>query len=481
MRALVLGLWLLGALAGVQGEPLASFDDDLGLPPAAAARPLGGERVMDGMSYREVLRLLASRPMLDVNLVIAPSVRGLDHPAALRLAGMTLGEVMRLCLQLTGTRLARAGPRTFVVTEGTDGREFGAQRSAVVRPLRVLPSRVLEFLQSSPGLRRHLDPDRIHADDRLGGLHLIARPETVAKLEELVRYLDERDQQLWARIPLDHLDEAGLRLALEGLGRERRDRLPDFLVSEGGRMVVARGAPEEVARLQELVRALDRPPGQALVELTLLEVTREGLTRLGMSLGTGAVEAASLEDLLRGDLQPARVAGRLDLLLSRTGGRHLGTRSLVVQDGAPARVEFGQVRTVRTAALSTSPGGPMVTAGVAEVPLGIRLGILARIHDDGTTTLTLDLTEDRALAVGELGLDREGFSLTTQVRAIRDRPTLLTGFSRRSRSRTRRAPAGAERRDQDGELALLVTVGADPAAPPREPATTRVERNPRGR
>jgi len=447
--------WLLAALPGAA--------QDLGLPAASRDLPLP-EGVLPAQGRPvDLLRRLARGDLLDVNLLVAPGLRAGGEPVSLRLAGVTRGEAARLLLQLGGLRLARAGARTFVLTDAEDTRSYGRQRWEHIRPVRVLPSRVLERLRANPELVPGLDPERVHADDARGELHLAARPEQLRALRRLVRDLEGPGELLFGRIPVSHLDEAGVRAALEALPEGVRARLPGWTFQDRARMVVARGTASQLARLQDTLRAADLPPAQAQLLLTLAEVERSRLARLGLTLGSEALRLPSLD--APGDATPNRIGGTLEVFFERLGARVLGSRLVTVMDGEEASLHLGEVRVVQGAA-SFDPVTGLVLAGAPrEVPLGIQVRVEARVHHDGTATFALDWSEEEALAIRPDGVDRSSRALATQVRARRGEPMLIGGLDQRRRSRRPQGTQAAERRAQASELVLGLTYLGDPAAP----------------
>jgi hypothetical protein len=446
--------------------PWAWAAGDLGLPPATANRILDGKADLARLTFREAFLLLAEKRFLDVNLVIAPGTPGLERPCGLRVAGLTLGEVVQLLLQLTDTKLAPAGRRTFVVTRRDDPRQFGARRTATLYPLRVLPSRVLEFLEADPELRVRVPPGVVHADDRFGLLQLTATPSAIEALRALVRRLDQGDDSIWARIPVSFVDGDDLATALEALPEHRRAILPGWVYQERGRMVVARGTAEQVARLQEAVRAVDLPPGQAQVRLDLYEVSEAALRRLGLTLTGSSLEVASLDRLLR---PTGSIGARLEYALEKLGARSRGSRWLTVLDGETATAQLGEVRNVRTSSLAAGPGTVAITSGVREVPLGLTVTLTPQVHHDGTATLALDVLEERPLAIREFGVDRTSQGVSTKVRAQVGVPILVSGFDQAARSRTRQGSTAAERRSDSSRQVLVLTLFPDPAAPKGKP------------
>lgn len=443
------------------GAPGMGAADDLGLPAASAAKRLDARADLARLSFREAFLLLATPPFLDVNLIIAPGTPGLERPCGLRVSGLGLGEVVRLMLQLTQTRLAPAGRRTFVLTRLEDPRQFGARRTATLYPLRILPSRVLEFLEQDPELRVRIPPELVHADDRFGMLQLTASPTAIAALRGLVRQLDQGSGMIWARIPVSHLDGDDLAAALEALPPGRRARLPSWVFQERARMVVARGSADQVAFLQEAVRAVDLPPGQAQVRLDLWEVSGQALARLGVTLPSTGLEVSALDELD----EAAGPGALLEYALERLGGRSRGSRWLTVLDGETGTAQLGEVRNVRTTAVASGPGGVAVQAGVREVPLGLTVSLTPRVHHDGTASLALEVLEERPLAIREFGVDRTSEGVTTTLRARVGVPVLVSGFDRAARSRTWQGTSAAERRSDTLQQVLVVTLMPDPAAP----------------
>lgn len=439
--------------------------------PATASRPAPDGIGRPGQTYRQALRLLAGPGALDINLVIGSRSPRLDEPMQGPLRGLSAGELTRLLLQLTGTELRKAARRTFVLVDAEDRRRFGVDRTAVLRPLTTLPSRVLDAVRANPALAARIPVERISADDSRGTLYLVASPDEIAALRRVVRQLDGEDRAggIWARIPVSYLDEGELRAHLEALAAADRAQLPDFTFSASGRMVVARAPAADLERLQTWIRAVDLPRAQVAIQLRLVETTRQALRRLGVTLGRTALEVDRLDRLLGGAV-PEGVAGSpatVEVFLQRSGARTISTRILRALDGETATLQVGQVRNVRTGTAQLLPGGATVTSQVTEVPLGIQVAVTPRVHPDGTTTLELDVSDERALEIRDFGVDRETSQLSTTVRARTGVPLLVTGFDQRQTSRVRQTVEASSRTRLESEQAMILTVFADPAASPR--------------
>lgn len=449
----------LALLASAGAQPLPSLSGEVALPPTAA-RPIPDTLSFEGLSLRQVLQVLAGPPLLDLNLVITSRAAALDQPAGISARGLAAGELFELVLQLTGTVARRAGERTYVVTDPGDRRSFGRSRAASVDPVRALPSRVLAFLKGNEALRRRIDPARITADDDRGTLFLVGTEEEIAVVREAVALLDARDRDLWARIPLSHVGPTELQAWIARLAPEERGRLPAWSYVESGRMVVARGDAESLARLQDVVRAVDLAPGQVRLFLKLCQASSQDLSDLGVSLSPVRIQAESLDRLVRGRTRTS-AAAQVEYLLSRTRARTLATRTLLLRDRTPTTLHLGETRNVRTVGAQVAPGTAVITQGTVEVPLGLQLAVEPAVHADGTATLALDFAEERALAITDFGIDRSTFSFSTTVRAGPGDPQVLAGFDQASRERSRRELGAAARRGADA-LFLVLWIEAAP-------------------
>lgn len=398
---------------------------------------------------RQALRALAGPGALDLNLVISTRSVDLDRSPGATLRGVSAGDAFRLLVQLAGVEVRRVGRRTLVLVDPGDRRQLGSVQAVTVRPLRTLPSRVVDELARSPPLAARLPPWKVTARDEDGSLFVVASPDQVELLRRLVRRLDAAGGALFARIPVSFLDEEGLRAALA----LRHEPLPDWTFQLRTRMVLARGDAASLERLQAAIRAADRAPGQVRLTLHLVEVSRQAARRLGVTLGSTALQVQRLDRLL----SPSDRVGpaSLELLLEDLGARSVATRWLTALDGETATATLGQVRNVRAGVSLATPTGTATATGTREVTLGLTLSMTPRVHADGTATLELDLADERPLAIRPDGVDRTSDALRTTVRARHGVPLVVSGFDQAASSASPQGSAAAERRRQETRRVLV--------------------------
>lgn len=237
---------------------------------------------------------------------------------------------------------------------------------------------------------------------------------------------DAGPKEITASIPLSHLTLDDVQAALNALPEKFSERLsPDEMVySEQGRLLVLHGRPADISLLRDLLRRIDVGPKQVQVDVSVVEVSETGERDGTLS------QSPSVDDLVR------------------RGGRIVARGTIRVVDQESATLGVGQIWTVgaRSAQTYDEDGESSPEDGLTaqEVPVGITLSLTPVIHNDGTLTLALDVQDERVIAVGEFGVDRNARNSTTTLR-IRDRETVAVGgFVSGALRQTKPAPRAGE-------------------------------------
>lgn len=187
------------------------------------------------------------------------------------------------------------------------------------------------------------------------------------------------------------------------IGSLRREEQADELyeglsirVDPGQNAVVARGAPEELQSLSELLIALDKPKRQVQIEATIVEVTLSDNTALGVQWD--AVEdtlSATFTDSSSGSVGSlfpgvsvsyinTDVSAVVNALATTSDVEIVSSPRMLVLNNETARLQIGdQVPVITQSAVSiTDPGAPVVNS-TSYRDTGVILTVTPRIRAGG--------------------------------------------------------------------------------------------------
>ena len=160
--------------------------------------------------------------------------------------------------------------------------------------------------------------------------------------------------------------------------------------------------------MESLIKKLDVPPPQALIEMVVAEVSvgdslNYGLEALfkgfideypftvetSFGLRGNAAGLTGFKALIFG--KNADIRGILNFLSSKTELNILSTPYILVKNRETARIEIGAEVPIVTELLTTSSGGvPVVTTSVQYRPTGIILKVTPNISSDNVITLSIE-------------------------------------------------------------------------------------------
>ncbi len=205
---------------------------------------------------------------------------------------------------------------------------------------------------------------------------------------------------------------------------------------------------QEYEGIQQLIKELDVPPRQVLIEAKIYSIDLShnfstGVTAALQSLtgATGSTStAASLLGALSGGgvtLSAATLVGKsrilsgiVSLMESETNAKIISSPSIIATDSIPASINVGT--TVPTEAGSTASGiTGSVTTGVSNVSTGIGLNIVARVTPSGIVTMIINqnVSDPQATDPTLTSIQSPSFatkSITTQV-TVQDGDTIAIG------------------------------------------------------
>lgn len=179
-------------------------------------------------------------------------------------------------------------------------------------------------------------------------------------------------------------------------------------VDEETNTLIIMATPAQYEIVESLIKKLDVPPPQALIEMVVAEVSVGNSLNYGLeALFKGFIDeypfTVETSFGLRGNAtgltgfkalifgKNADIRGILNFLSSKTELNILSTPYILVKNREEARIEIGAEVPVVTELLTTSSGGvPVVTTSVQYRPTGIILKVTPNISSDNVITLNIE-------------------------------------------------------------------------------------------
>ena len=203
---------------------------------------------------------------------------------------------------------------------------------------------------------------------------------------------------------------------------------------------------EQVRSAQRIIEALDRSPGEVVVDVELMEVNRTHLEQYGIPLLSAGAEGISaaltprLDTVLqnpyeRGNLQITGLPGAiLNLVRSDSDTHVLANPQLRASDGKTATADFGERVPVPVTTFA-----PFAAGGLAQQPtttfeyenVGVSIEVLPRIHHDDSVTLEIKVRLDNVSGTGYSGLPTFGNrNVETTLRLRNGETSMIAGLIR---------------------------------------------------
>lgn len=230
-------------------------------------------------------------------------------------------------------------------------------------------------------------------------------------------------------------------------------RGPRVIANPMNNTLLIQATPQEYEGIEQLIRELDVPPRQVLIEAKIYSIdlshnfssdvtaALQSLSGAGATSGTAPITstAASLLASLTGGgvtLTGATLVGRsrvlsgiVSLMESETNAKIISSPSIIATDSIPASINVGT--TVPTAAGSTTSALGSVTTGVSNISTGIGLNITARVTPSGVVTMIINqnVSDPQATDPTLTNISSPSFatkSITTQV-TVQDGDTIAIG------------------------------------------------------
>jgi general secretion pathway protein D len=233
-------------------------------------------------------------------------------------------------------------------------------------------------------------------------------------------------------------------------------RGPRVIANPMNNTLLIQATAQEYESIQQLLRELDVPPRQVLIEAKIYSVdlshafssdvagalqalTPATTSSSGSTTTTATSTAASLLGSLSGGgigLSASMLVGRsralqgvVSLMESQTNAKIISSPSIIATDSIPATINVGT--TVPAESGSTTSALGSVTTGVSNVSTGIGLNIIARVTPSGIVTMVINqnVSDPEATDSSLTSISSPSFatkSIQTQV-TVQDGDTIAIG------------------------------------------------------
>jgi general secretion pathway protein D len=252
-------------------------------------------------------------------------------------------------------------------------------------------------------------------------------------------------------LPAAGVDQSGAYLGAGGASAGT-GRIPHIVPNPLDNSLLIQGTPQEYAGIIKLLRDLDVPPRQVLIEAKIYEVDLSGAYASGVAAflqklnssqkGAVTIDTHSLTgSLAQGslNLSAGALVGQSRELLAFLSAQESSTRakvisapSIIATDSIPASITVGdEVPTLSSQAVTNvqSGGSSLFANNVTNRNTGVTLNILARVNPSGIVTLVINQEVTAPEATTSSTIDSPSFSkraVQTQV-TVQDGDTIAIG------------------------------------------------------
>jgi general secretion pathway protein D len=162
--------------------------------------------------------------------------------------------------------------------------------------------------------------------------------------------------------------------------------------------IMVRGTPDELQLAQMIVSDLDQPRPEVLVDITVMEVSRDKLREIGLSpptsLTVSSGSSQTLNQIGRTSAYSISIANAAaDFLLTDSDTRVLQNPRLRAVDGQKATLKLGERLPVATGTYTVATGSSSASAETQfqYLDVGVNVEMTPSIHSDQDVTLKLSV------------------------------------------------------------------------------------------
>ncbi|WP_211462931.1 cohesin domain-containing protein [Collimonas silvisoli] len=180
-------------------------------------------------------------------------------------------------------------------------------------------------------------------------------------------------------------------------------KIKDALVDERTNTLVLRDTPEALDVAAKVVAAHDLADAEVMLEVEVLEISRDRLTDLGITWpnsatistptgASGALTLGALGDLTRSQLQVTPFSLGLGFKLQDTDANLLASPRIRVRDHEKAKILIGdKVPIITNTVTPVQTGSSVVTGSIQYIDVGIKLEAEPHVYPEGEVGIKLNL------------------------------------------------------------------------------------------
>jgi general secretion pathway protein D len=173
----------------------------------------------------------------------------------------------------------------------------------------------------------------------------------------------------------------------------------DLSLDEKSNTLVVRGTPDMIGVAEKLIAAHDLPDPEVMLEVEVLEVSRDRLTDLGIQWPTSLAVATPGTDTTLSNLNHQTLSGltvsslqaTLNLALTDTDTNILASPRIRVRDKQKAKILIGDKVPVFTNSVTPTATTSVVTGTVTYLDVGIKLDVEPHVYLEGDVGINLNI------------------------------------------------------------------------------------------
>jgi type II secretory pathway component GspD/PulD (secretin) len=350
-------------------------------PPATPVPSAAGSISSQGLITLELRNaniadvIAALARLANANVVTDSDVKG---TITVRLINVTFEDALRLILEPNGLGYATVGPNIII-----------AKKEKLARPL--LRQYQVSNLQASVFAATYLPliglkKEQVAVDDGTNSVLVVGPIEEQAKVADILARVDNPTQRTVTRvIHLNYLDAA---VFVDLMGA----RLPDSVtkgtkIDKASNSIVLTASAGQMAAVDALLKQVDTPLPQIMVEAMVLEVPTDVTHNLGVSWQTSTPftinsTGGAFPCCLSVSISAPAILATLNTLIQQNKSKLLANPRLAVRDGETARMNIGDKIPFQ---VINAQGVPSVVI----IEAGVKLEITPRIGADGNVSVKM--------------------------------------------------------------------------------------------
>ena len=344
--------------------------------PAAAAGALSDQTLINldlrNAEISDVISALAKTA--NINVVTDSDVRG---RVTIRLINVTFEDALRLVLEPNGLGYATVGPNLLIMRKDKLARPVLRQYQVANMSADVFQTTYLPVIQ--------IKKEQVVVDTATNSILVVGTVEEQGKIADLLSRVDLPIEKSTTRVVhLNYVDAAAF---IDLLSTRLSDTAKAAKVDKASNSIVLTASAAQLEVLDAMVKQIDTPLPQVLVEAMVLEVPTQVTHNLGVAWQTstpftmnftgGSYPCCAVVTIT----SPALLTN-LNTLIQENKSRLLANPRLAVRDGETAKMNIGDKIPFQVVNAQGVPSVVIIEAGV-------QLEVTPRVTSDGFVTLKM--------------------------------------------------------------------------------------------